>query len=708
MEGMYPALRELHKKILQGASLDNDSQTYASILSLQNSYPAQASTDLPVRCAGDVSPTWCQRDVTALRLSLIQMLITKAESSVTEPPTRCQYTRLVELLLQAGVDAATIQLAHTPDQVLSHLASKCLSCLVLFQLRCRNEVNEQWIHFCLKTLCKYTECQALISCLTSLLFVCKGIFRDHNLQRADALLQLLGPLHTVFTEFCSAILSQHSATHCQHPEPSIHLSCLLDLLEVLVALSTKLKLGLPFGQQVLTITLPQALSLISSPVSYFVKKQLILVLKRCLLYKTGEDLLCSVPSVSPLPDPLLDRDVATLAGALLSAVHQGWLLQVPVSDRSSSFGGATETSEPGPDLVILGAVSLSVLKALETQVLVAPISSDVTGKLQTFMNLLLVFLKLHLGSDQLMHPCEWVSLTFIEQDDDMLEVAKSLLKMYIQSHGLWFHPTSSHSCLEDGEGNWRGPSHKTGSDPHCIFLLLLKNVAFDASVLLDFLISSETCFLEYLVRYLKLLREDWPQFCLTCTLFDKSVTRHACRSESVCNSSCQGETWVVGDTASSLTNICTSLSVAAKTPSAVTKENTKHSAPSPSSGFEGQCSLGALQRLVAYDSSEDSESECTEEQTPVTAQSPGADSSDIDAQMGRLELRARCPVLQSMSRHADNTFPLGMRPKAARCLEELQEAICRLHRKKLFPYNPSALLKLLTCVSTLNRDTSAV
>lgn len=43
---------------------------------------------------------------------------------------------------------------------------------------------------------------------------------------------------------------------------------------------------------------------------------------------------------------------------------------------------------------------------------------------------LLKFLKRHIEWKEPVHPCEWVSLAFIEQDDDMLEVAKCLLKMY--------------------------------------------------------------------------------------------------------------------------------------------------------------------------------------------------------------------------------------------------------------------------------------
>ncbi len=65
------------------------------------------------------------------------------------------------------------------------------------------------------------------------------------------------------------------------------------------------------------------------------------------------------------------------------------------------------------------------------------------------------------------------------------------------------------SCSDSGVCVW-------GCNPHCHFILLLRSLSFDHSVLLDFLISSETCFLEYCVRYLKLLREDRTAFSSSC------------------------------------------------------------------------------------------------------------------------------------------------------------------------------------------------
>ncbi|XP_053573576.1 protein Lines homolog 1 [Bombina bombina] len=698
MEDTVLALRELHRKLLLSSPLDIDVQQYATLLTLQNLEPTLIRLD---ECSVDVENVQsarCLRDITALQLCLMQTLITKAENPMTEHNVRCQYTRVLERLQQTGVDAALISLSLNCDKVLSHLSSKCLSCLVLFQLRCQFEVNDLWLQYCLKTLCEYPKSPALVPCLTSLLLVCKGILRDQNLQQAATLLHLLKPLDKVFGEFCSSIIYQHCSTPCQQLDSDIHLSCFLDLLEVLVALKTKLKLNLPLCEQVLLITLPQTLSLISSSFSYFVKKQIILVLKRCLLNKAGEHFLPSLLPVPQISNPQVDY-VSALGEVLLSAVRQGWLLQVPVSERCSSFGGANETSECGPDLVTLGAVCLSVLKALEAQVLLSAPSNNLTVDLQISMEHLLVFLKLHLGNEKLMHHCEWVSVIFIEQDDDMLEVAMSLLKMYIKCHRHWFNPPFVHES-EDEKRSWNGQSHQSGSDPHCIFLLLLKNVAFDASVLLDFLISSETCFLEYLVRYLKHLRDDWSQFSFTCTLFEKLSVQQP----SICSSPYTGGE-KLGNESSGLSHTFTYIAISANNPTTVTEEKNKCSGPSNISSSKGQ-RMGTIRSLVDYDSSDDSELECTDKQFPALTCSQDANS--IDTKMGKLNLRVS-PVCQSTPAHAKvrDKMPLPeMQVKTVKCLEELYQAVSRLHGKKLFPYNPSALLRLLALVCSLNKTTS--
>ncbi|XP_056427771.1 protein Lines homolog 1 isoform X2 [Hyla sarda] len=596
-----------------------------------------------------------------------------------------------------------IGLLNTSDKVLSHISSKCLSYMVLYQLKFQNEVNAHWLQFCLNTLGEDPASHTLTPCLMSMISVYKGILLDERIRKADYLLQILVALEDVFKGFCSSSISRLSVTECQAPLPdaasSSHLSCLLDLLEVLVALRIELKLNVSLCKHVLSGILPQVLNLMSSSVPYFVKKQVILVLKRCLLYKAGEDFLPSPPSSYNQQGPALDEELAVLATTLLNAVHHGWLSQVPSSDRSSSFGGANEGSERGPDLVILGAASLSVLKALEIQFHKKIHSSIGQGytefsEMSPCMSRLLNFLKQHLGWKEPVHFCEWVSLTFIEQDDDMLEVAKTLLQMYLHSPSL--HSTTS----EDEKDIWKLPSHECGINPHCVFLFLLKNVTFDASVLLDFLISSETCFLEYFVRYLKLLKEDWPQFCSTCTFLDRSVSLQLPAMARVSVRPVQ---------TASVSHAQESIWSPHEETSTALRPKNKPSPRSRQSDSESSSSLGALQRLVEYDSSEDSESEMSgSEPCLVLSHHARVDRSDIDTHMKNLELTAMRSVFHTTSagmQVAAATYQaVGIQQKSVQCLSDLQKAINRLHKKKLFPYNPSALLKLLGHVCVLSKE----
>ncbi|KAG8440729.1 hypothetical protein GDO86_006462 [Hymenochirus boettgeri] len=676
MENLLPSLRELHTELLQAHPLQKDTQKYASLLA---PYSTTIRSTGPI-CTELVSSPYCVRDITSLQLSLIQMLINKSESKSTEPE---------------------ICLSTTSDMVLSNLSSKCLSCLVLFQLKCKKEVNIQWIQFCLKSLNEFPRCFTLLPCLSSLVYVCQGILRDETPEQRDILLSLLQPFHPVFEGFCSSMFSAINISCCQSPalDPKFnkYLACLLELLEVLVALRIHLKLNLPLCRKVVSVTIPQALVLISSPVLYFVKKQLILLLKRSLLKKVGEDFFSTQHSTSQTLDPLFEQDLQILGEELLKMVHQGWLLQVPVNNKISSFGGFNETSERSPDLVVLGAVCLSVLRALEIQLLEITVTSIIVEKLQTFMENLLIFLKHHLEWREPLHLCEWVTLTFIEQDDDMLEVANILLKIYVHCETIWFQ-ASSRPCHKVEVGIWSGLSHMFGSDPHCVFLLIMNNLAFDSSVLLDFLISSETCFLEYFVRYLKLLKKDWPRFCLSCTLFDLADFHQVSKKGGGSISpSLEDMVSVTGECSVSL-----QASLPSDTHLSVVGKQNKHISQAP----ECILSLGALQNLTAYDSSEDSGSECAE-QGPIPHNHID-DNTDIHKEMGKLELKGGYPdfhIPLPPTENADSTNHFtGTQKKCIRCLEELQKSIDTLQRKKLFPYNPSALLRLLVHVLTLNKD----
>lgn len=62
-------------------------------------------------------------------------------------------------------------------------------------------------------------------------------------------------------------------------------------------------------------------------------------------------------------------------------------------------------------------------------------------------------------------------------------------------------------------------------NPITSFIEFLKVVSNDSDVLLDYLVSNETCFLLYLLRFLKYVRRNWPKFLETCQQADSGGSR---------------------------------------------------------------------------------------------------------------------------------------------------------------------------------------
>lgn len=274
--------------------------------------------------------------------------------------------------------------------------------------------------------------------------------------------------------------------------------------------------------------------------------------------------------------------------------------------------------------------------------------------------------------------------------------------------------------------------HAGGYNPHCIFLFFLEKIAFDSTVLLDFLISSETCFLEYLVRYLKLLGKEWHQFVGVCNHFDG---RH-CNSPPVCSVKPPPREKRSCVTGESLQNaVCetdpqtaTSLAPSDNRPVFTARRGDNEAAEwSRSDSLAGADSAflpGSLQSLVNYDSSEDSEVESDGKECLVnTKQLPSDNEGEVRRRGTGCSCRgddrnAPTPEVSPPKPRgcctsscwtcvapSDNTAPLrAMLYKSTKCLEELQEAISRLQRRNLFPYNPSALLKLLSHVEKMSKS----
>lgn len=226
----------------------------------------------------------------------------------------------------------------------------------------------------------------------------------------------------------------------------------------------------------------------------------------------------------------------------------------------------------------------------------------------------------------------------------------------------------------------------SGSNPHCHFLLLLQSISFDHSVLLDFLISTETCFLEYFVCYLKYLRADWQGFSAACGQISTSV----CHLQKVLATSC--------DANISLVTCKGQLREVELSPCALP---TRFVSPvEVKSLVLGPC-------LVDYSSSDESGPENMDYQ--ADKMTSGFSDLDMKEEVSGFRLQKQTHFESSCSwqpTYAQETRAEGSlhisryvtceaSTRAVGCLSELREVLKRLQEKDLFPYNASSLLKLL-------------
>ncbi|KAM3876860.1 protein Lines homolog 1 [Diretmus argenteus] len=505
-------------------------------------------------------------------------------------------------------------------------------------------------------------------------------------------------------------------------------SIFLNLLEVLTASRLICQTGVCLQSQRLTHTHASALlRIIASSAEYFLKKRVLLLLKKTQLQKAGEDMALGEVAAGELRDEHFSADMTTLADAVLQAVSADWLQRVQVEATASFFGGSSHVRGDGgqkpdggqtPDYVMLRAVSLVVLKSLELNIKSAGGTGvDRACEVHGYLQALAVFLRQRgVPLVEASHRCRWFSLLFGEQDDDMMEAATAFLSIFLYHRspsGLHDVTASDAACA-------------SGYNPHCHFLLLLQSVSFDHSILLDFLISAETCFLEYFVRYLKHLRADREGFTLACRRMEASDRHHrAQQSLPAAHRSSAVQSRLGPDLVQP--SFC--------------DQPTAFTAP-----VDG-ANLAVTLRLVDYGSSEESETEdmAVSEDIGEGPMGPRPSVSEedrlrgLDAIQGTSGLpvsivqtecepaagtqtgpsftrKRRTSGLYSAEAQSEQTScltvptPSGQTAhpdsetftRAVLCLSELREVVARLQMKNLFPYNPSSLLKLLAQVDMAN------
>ncbi|KAK7170790.1 hypothetical protein R3I94_000869 [Phoxinus phoxinus] len=614
------------------------------------SAPSLSSEELSSRISSCVdqtantpAPSVTHTDVMCLCLTLIEAIINRLTAQSLPQDVTIFYEDVKRRLFEEmNLMAKLVSLLNCHDQLVSHLSAKCISVYVISDISINGGSSSIWRHRCAEVFQKPAASSELDSCLWSLTAVIKGVLRGEMCQRKrDDLRKLLSGLDASITHLHTNLLTQD--TQDPHKRELMNLSKTMceffDLLEVLSA--ARLRYGVCSSvQRVIFVQSRALLRVMRADVEYFVKKRALLLLKKSLLRRAGDDWALGEAQSASREDHSLTEDMLSMADFVLQEVNAGWLKEVPVKAQASFFGGNCDARLAGTqkDDVMLRAVSLILLKSLEIKIQRLHwkgSQSDID--IRQYLTELMSFLQCHgtlMSADA--HICSWVSAVFAEQDDDMIESSKTLIGLYLYQKSL--SSSDSRVCV------W-------GCNPHCHFILLLRSLSFDPTVLLDFLISSETCFLEYCVHYLKLLREDWTGLCRSC--------RHI--------EDCDGSL-------------------------GATRRGTDPSVRAPSANSETLYVVQAgnevsVPRLVDYGSSDESD----EGDEHV--------SGKTDVHSGRTDAEASfCPSVMALEQVQTEYASESLLDKVFVCLMDLRTTVTRLHNRGLFPYNPTSLLKLLNSV----------
>ncbi|XP_018619371.2 protein Lines homolog 1 [Scleropages formosus] len=672
MDKMFLALQDMYRSLLAEELPTKESHEVACIIcsNICNPWSVNAHAAEKSRESNGQNSS----EMVCFVLSLMESMSCKVLSGSTAANTRLYYMEVLTVSLDhMSVMSKLVSLFGVSDRLLSHFAVKCATSLVLFQLHKSNSFNRVWQEKCMKILLEPFPSIELYSTLWSLTALIKGILTGMCNCNKDALEQLVSMLDSVFPQVYSGLLSwvergQGSAASVKDMyNVETSLVAFLDFLEVLTAARLSLKICF-FRQRLFYQQALMTLQLVGSSVQYFVQKKAILLLKATLLLKAGEDFITVGPPLMKEGDHMI-TDLLSLADVVLQAVFAGWLQGVPVNTNASFFGGnvmSVHCASDGPDFVVLRAVSLILLKSLEYKLQYEKEGPEPAGNLPAFLGALMLFLKQHLsGLQQLLHPCSWVSLVFGEQDDDMIEAAKVIMMLHLYQR-RWNTGENLKAC-------------ETGCNPHCHFIFLLQNVAFDHSVLLDFLISTETCFLDYFVRYLKLLRNNWEDFAAICQGIE------------ALNSKAGFDVAAFERDRVGAPGGCTSKG---------SNDRVSETLPNPGTANRRNStslSLGISQPishpLVDYESSDESESEEPGLSSVPLQRTLVSDGSGFENAKGDGQSEC-CSLTQEKSVVGPST-PSRLCVQAVTCLGQLRTVICRLQRRNLFPYKPDSLLKLL-------------
>lgn len=223
----------------------------------------------------------------------------------------------------------------------------------------------------------------------------------------------------------------------------------------------------------------------------------------------------------------------------------------------------------------------------------------------------------------------------------------------------------------DGEEAGLEAACGCGCNPHCHFLLLLQSISFDHSILLDFLISTETCFLEYFVRYLRFLRSDPQGFAAACRRID-AADCHVPKQ------------WIDAPAEAEVERSAEKIRLV--------------DYPSSDESDLDEKDPQGQSRTSAFEKARSTTDTVNDQVSESSYLAQGRTERTAERRRGRFSLEAG-----RERREGPSSWKLTdgqTLDRTVDCLSHLRQVVTRLQAKKLFPYNPSSLLKLLAQVDS--------
>ena len=253
-------------------------------------------------------------------------------------------------------------------------------------------------------------------------------------------------------------------------------------------------------------------------------------------------------------------------------------------------------------------------------------------------------------------------------------------------------------------------------DVHSLVLLFLVSVSYDHSALLDFLMSEETPFLDFLVEYLRLVSEDWESLCEACargTAEDDVISSSSDSQGSISDIQGRALDQDVADSISDIQGRALDQDVADSI-SDIQGRALDQDVADSISDIQGALdqdvadSISDIQgRALDQDVVESSNAEHCEDEVSLESHLEAC-FSDEDTPPNQVK-RIKLSVIQNWS--PGHSFPQGV-PVGSKALDSviavfirLKYALLRLHSKRLIPPALCRLIPLLECVEDIYEAT---